>query len=367
MEPGSRTSITFSAVRRDGSIADLELACAVAPGNKPAVLVSVVSDITDKARANTQLNYLAFKDALTGLPNRALFFDRLRQTLVASRRSRQGFALLACDLDDFKTVNDNYGHEAGDAALQIAAERLSSCCREVDTVARMGGDEFVLILPGVVEPSHAALVANRVITAVGEPFSLGGLSCCVGVSVGIAFYPQNGQTIETLLRSADAAMYESKTAGKTRLGFADQRNLDASASGLRFMARADVHKTGIGPADAQHQKLAAMIGRLGIDFAAGEDVQRLHATFDAIIAFAQSHFADEEALMDRYEIENRVTHQQMHRKLMQDAKSLAKGLDDSSMMLIMISLQEWLLQHIESADVPLARRLHEKGYVDTSR
>ena len=110
-----------------------------------------------------------------------------------------------------------------------------------------------------------------------------------------------------------------------------------------------------------------MIGRLGIDFAAGEDVQHLHATFDAMIAFAQSHFDDEEALMDRYEVEDRVTHKQMHRKLLQDAKSLAKGLDDSSMMLIMVSLQEWLLQHIESADMPLARRLQEKGYVDTPR
>jgi len=129
------------------------------------------------------------------------------------RRTGDGFALLACDLDGLKSVNDTYGHEAGDQVLRVAAERLRSCCREVDTAARMGGDEFALILPGVSDPDDAALVANRLIVALAAPIVVDGGSCSVGASVGIALYPRDGQTAETLVRAADAAMYASKASG----------------------------------------------------------------------------------------------------------------------------------------------------------
>ncbi len=363
--PGSSSAITFNAVRKDGSIVVLEMVAAVASRPEPKMLVAVLTDITEKARADTQLNYLAFNDALTGLPNRALLFDRMRQTIMASRRSGRGFALLACDLDDFKIVNDTFGHETGDAVLQIAAERLRSCCREVDTAARMGGDEFVVILPGVVEPSHAALVAGRVIVALAEPIDVGSERRSVGVSLGIAFYPQDGQTVDTLFRSADAAMYASKVAGGNCFSFADAQKLDIAASGRGFVAWSEAHDTGIGVADVQHRQLAALIGKLATDLAAGEDSQRVRASFGAIIAFAESHFAAEEALMDRYGIDDGAIHKQMHRTLLQDARSLATNLSESSMMLITSFLNEWLLRHIDSADKALARQLQEKGYVDT--
>ncbi len=307
--PDRSGAITFNAVRKDGSIIILEMVAAVATRLEPKMVVAVLSDITEKARADTQLNYLAFNDALTGLPNRALLFDRMRQTIMASRRSGRGFAVLACDLDDFKIVNDTFGHETGDAVLQTAAERLRSCCREVDTAARMGGDEFVVILPGVVEPSHAALVAGRIIVAVAEPINLGSEQRSVGVSLGVAFYPQDGQTVDALLRSADAAMYASKLAGGNCFSFADAQKLDIAASGQGwFVAWSGAHDTGIGVVDAQHRQLAALISKLGSDLAAGEDSQRVRAAFEAIIAFAESHFAAEEALMDRYDIDDRALH-----------------------------------------------------------
>ena len=192
---------------------DLELTGTVVPGRGEICVVAVAKDITARVRDDARLNYLAFSDCLTGLANRTLFRDRLRQSLLASRRTGDGFALLACDLDGFKSINDTYGHEAGDQVLRVAAERLRSCCREVDTAARMGGDEFALILPGVSDPDDAALVANRLIVALAEPIVVDGDSCSVGASVGIALYPRDGQTVETLVRAADAAMYASKASG----------------------------------------------------------------------------------------------------------------------------------------------------------
>ncbi len=182
LKPGSGVSIIFSAVRKDGSILDLELTGTVVPGRGEIGVVAVVNDITERVRDDARLNYLAFNDGLTGLANRTLFLDRLRQSLLASRRTGDGFALLACDLDGFKSVNDTYGHEAGDQVLQIAAERLRSCCREVDTAARIGGDEFALILPGVSDSIGAALVANRLIVGLSEPIAVDGDSCSVGAA-----------------------------------------------------------------------------------------------------------------------------------------------------------------------------------------
>jgi diguanylate cyclase (GGDEF)-like protein/hemerythrin-like metal-binding protein/PAS domain S-box-containing protein len=367
MKPGSRTSIAFSAVRKDGSIADLELAGMVAAGGGHPMVLAVATDVTHRVRTDAQLTHLAFNDGLTGLANRTLLFDRLRQTVMASRRSRDVFALLVCDLDRFKTVNDSYGHETGDAVLKAAAERLRSCCREVDTAARMGGDEFVLILPGLAAPSDAELVAGRVISALAAPIVLGKISVCVGVSIGIALYPKNGETIETLLSAADAAMYLSKATGTNRFSFAGTRKPEAAASGLRFIAWSDLHETGLPEIDAQHAKLAAMIGRLGSDLVAGESIHRMHATFEKLIASARAHFAAEEALMKRFAIEDRARHEHAHRKLLQDAVSMAAGLDESNMMLTMSFLNEWLLHHVDSDDKDLARQLQAKGYGEADR
>jgi diguanylate cyclase (GGDEF)-like protein/hemerythrin-like metal-binding protein/PAS domain S-box-containing protein len=364
LKPGSGVSIIFSAVRKDGSIMDLELTGTLVPDRGEICMVAVVNDITERVRDDARLNYLAFSDGLTGLANRTLFLDRLRQSLLASHRTGDGFALLACDLDGFKSINDTYGHEAGDQVLRIAAERLRSCCREVDTAARMGGDEFALVLPGVSDPNGAALVANRLIVALGEPIAVDGDSCSVGASVGIALYPRDGQTIETLVRAADAAMYASKASGGNCSSLADSGKRQGTATGINVVTWSDAHKIGIGTIDEQHRALAGMVGRLGAEFAAGREAPRLRASLGELVAFARAHFAAEEALMDRYAIADRATHKQAHRRLLQDALSLAKSARSSSMMVTVGFLHEWLLRHVDSADRDLGRQLLAKGYAE---
>jgi diguanylate cyclase (GGDEF)-like protein/hemerythrin-like metal-binding protein/PAS domain S-box-containing protein len=364
LKPGSGVSIIFSAVRKDGSIMDLELTGTVVAARGEISVVAVVNDITEKVRNEAWLNYLAFSDGLTGLANRTLFLDRLRQSLLASRRTGDGFALLACDLDGFKSINDTYGHEAGDQVLRVAAEMLRSCCREVDTAARIGGDEFALILPGVSDSNDATLVANRLIVALGQPIAVDGDSCSVGASVGIALCPRDGQTIETLVRAADAAMYASKASGGNRLSLADPCKHEGKAPGVNFVAWSDAHKMGIGTIDEQHRALAAMVGRVDAEIVAGRDAPRLRASLGELVAFARAHFAAEEALMDCYAIADRATHKQAHRRLLQDALSLANTSRSSSMMVTVGFLHEWLLRHVDSADRELARQLLAKGYCE---
>src|SRR5262249_8704321 len=159
--------------------------------------------------------------------------------------------------------------------------------------------------------------------ALAKPIMVGKLSVSIGISIGIAFYPKDGDTIETLFAAADAAMYASKASGKNRFSFADSSKLEGAASPLTFIAWNDQHDVGIRAFDAEHHKLATMIGMLGADLAAGEDVRRVRISFEKLIAYAQVHFGTEEALMDRHAVPDRVAHKQEHRKLLQDARSLA--------------------------------------------
>jgi diguanylate cyclase (GGDEF)-like protein/hemerythrin-like metal-binding protein/PAS domain S-box-containing protein len=362
LKPGNGVSIIFSAVRKDGSILDLELTGTAVAERDEIGVVAVVNDITQRVRDDARLNYLAFSDGLTGLANRTLFLDRLRQSLLASRRTGDGFALLVCDLDGFKSVNDTYGHDAGDRVLQAAAEILRSCCREGDTAARLGGDEFALVLPRLSEADDAAQVANRLILALAEPIAIDSDSCSIGASVGIALYPRDGEDIDALVHAADAAMYASKAAGGNCSMFADPAKHEDRTPGGSAVPWADMHNMGIGTLDAQHRALAAMVGRVRAEFAAGRDAERLRASLSELVAFARAHFAAEEALMDRYAIADRAAHKQAHRRLLQDACSHVQASRGSGMMITVGLLHEWLLRHVDSADKELARQLVAKGY-----
>jgi diguanylate cyclase (GGDEF)-like protein/PAS domain S-box-containing protein len=183
--------------------------------------VGVKENITERKNMLEHLDQLAHYDKLTGLPNRTLFFDRLECMQALSQRDGREFALLFIDLDGLKQVNDNYGHEAGDAVLGTVARRLESCIRQSDTASRMGGDEFTVILGNLDRGTHdAALVAEKILQALSAPVPLpGGESCSIGASVGISLYPEDSDDLERLLSAADTAMYAVKREGKNGYRF----------------------------------------------------------------------------------------------------------------------------------------------------
>ena len=177
-------------------------------------MLTMFRDITERKRAEETIKQMAYHDALTDLPNRLLFNDRLNLALAHARRSQQKLALMMLDLDHFKEVNDTLGHSVGDKLLRVVGKRLTSLVRESDTVARMGGDEFMLTLPEVAEAEDAARIAEKILRGFQKPFVLDGHELHVTTSVGIAMYPDDGEDGGTLMKNADIAMYRAKEQGR---------------------------------------------------------------------------------------------------------------------------------------------------------
>ena len=179
-------------------------------------LVGITREINEIRQTEVALQHLATHDTLTDLPNRYLMMDRLNQLLGRARRSGAVAALLFLDIDRFKDVNDSYGHEVGDLLLRAVAQRLTKSVRQSDTVSRIGGDEFVVVLETIRQVHDADAVALKVLDAVARPLTLGSHRVKVTVSIGISFYPENGADADTLLRAADSAMYLAKNEGGNR-------------------------------------------------------------------------------------------------------------------------------------------------------
>jgi diguanylate cyclase (GGDEF)-like protein/PAS domain S-box-containing protein len=182
---------------------------------------SVISDLTQIKNDEDELRHRADHDVLTNLPNRYLFQDRMAQAISRSGRNKAKFAVLFVDIDDFKKINDGLGHDAGDMVLREVSIRLVQCGRDVDTVARVGGDEFTLILEGVRE-DDISVVASRIIERMRQPFSYHGKDVHLTVSIGVAIYPENGKYAPEIIKNADLAMYHAKGFGKDRYFFFTQ-------------------------------------------------------------------------------------------------------------------------------------------------
>ncbi len=176
--------------------------------------MGIAHDITDRKQAEVRIRYMALHDALTGLPNRALLQDHLAQAIALARRNHDKAAVLMLDLDHFKRVNDSLGHSVGDRLLETVAMRLKAGLRASDIVARLGGDEFVILLPVVADNSDVEQVAHKVLAALVEPFEVEGRVLQIGASIGMSRYPEDGEDVEVLLQSADAALYEAKRNGR---------------------------------------------------------------------------------------------------------------------------------------------------------
>ncbi len=179
-----------------------------------------VLDRTDLEVVNCKLSMLAHTDTLTGVPNRMLFDDRLQQAIAKAKRDGKRLALMFIDLDHFKPVNDTYGHAVGDLLLQQVAKRMVGCVRESDTVARIGGDEFEVLLPDVDEANDALVVANKVRDALAQPFDLDGVRVNISSSIGVAVFPWHGGNVIELGKNADDALYRAKDKGRNRVELA---------------------------------------------------------------------------------------------------------------------------------------------------
>lgn len=212
--------------RRKGGEAYLEwLSINVIPGSKdqPDRYVGIFNDITELRRKDERNHYLAFHDPLTGLPNRALLQDRLRHAVSMAERSGTRLAVMFIDLNRFKAINDTLGHDMGDQLLQRIAQRFKALLRHSDTVARMGGDEFVVLLEQQTLPEDCIDRANTLINALAEPIEVRGVAMQVGISIGIAVFPEDGATDFELMKHADAAMYAAKAEGVSAYRFFSRR------------------------------------------------------------------------------------------------------------------------------------------------
>ena len=220
-EKGSISNFEFQAHRKDGSKMWLLENTRVVRDSSGAALYyeGTVADITDRKAAEERVQFLAYYDALTGLPNRTLLRDRLSKALASARRQKCKVALLYFDLDGFKIINDSLGHSVGDLVLQQVAERLKKWVREQDTVARVGGDEFLIVLTAVKEAADAAVAAERLLNTMTAEFVVQGHSLGIGCSVGISIFPEHGADSETMIKNADAAMYCAKESGRNNFRF----------------------------------------------------------------------------------------------------------------------------------------------------
>lgn len=203
------------ALRKDGTGFPIELNVTEIRIGGTRHFTGIFRDVTERRLAEERIQHLAYYDSLTGIPNRALFYDRLSQAISIARRDRHQLALLYLDLDKFKPINDALGHEAGDEVLKSVVDRVRQRGRESDTISRIGGDEFTVILPKIAGRQDAASVAEKIIEALRSSIYLSrqAREVSLGVSIGIAIFPDDAGEMDALVRAADAAMYKAKQTG----------------------------------------------------------------------------------------------------------------------------------------------------------
>lgn len=350
-------------VRKDGKVlwGSVQASLVRDEQGAPEYVISAIQDITERKYTEHQISFMAYHDKLTGLPNRALFFDRLSQTISQARRSRKHVALLFLDLDGFKPINDTYGHEAGDAVLKMVAQRLLACVRAVDTVARLGGDEFAIIVGELDSPAEIERVAEQILQAFAQPLTLPeGNDCTVGTSMGVSIYPDNGEEMDSLLAAADAAMYESKRRGKNTYTYFGGTSVDPGDPGA-WIVFDSAHHVGVVEIDEQHRELVRLVNRLNgaIKNKVG-DATTLRL-YDELIKFTVFHFATEHRLMEQSAYPDIARHDQEHAHLVEEALHFKSRLTQGGDLLALQSIKDWLLNHIHYSDKSLARHLLEHG------
>jgi diguanylate cyclase (GGDEF)-like protein/hemerythrin-like metal-binding protein/PAS domain S-box-containing protein len=318
-------------------------------------IYAAANDVTERRETESRLQNLAYFDGLTSLPNRSLFLDRFEQALGYGNRNHVHVGLLFIDLDGFKTVNDLHGHEAGDEVLKKAARIFSSVVRQTDTVARMGGDEFVIQLSELNDPKDAGLVAQKIINVLAKEITLAsGATCRVGASIGVSIFPDHGQNLDDLLLAADLAMYESKKTGKNKFIFAHELMQEIQSTELPA-----THVVGVSVMDEQHGEMLGLASTICASLGNGqEDIEELFIQLQDV---TRHHFATEHQLMSKSGYPRQKEHDLIHDHLLAELRAFHVQLNKSGSRFLCAQLKRWVLEHIAGEDMELAVYLRGKN------
>jgi len=220
--------------KRDGMLIDTSVTIAPLKDSEGILygFVNIIADITERNAAKQKIEFLAYHDPLTGLPNRLLLQDRMQQAIAQADRQQKGLALMFLDLDNFKKINDSLGHATGDSFLKEVATRLKKCVRDTDTISRQGGDEFVIILGDLSGNDVTPPIMSKIMERLQDPFHTEGIELSTSVSIGVALYPDDGSDFETLSKKADMAMFRAKEAGRNTYRFFDEEMNTAATEHL---------------------------------------------------------------------------------------------------------------------------------------
>ena len=322
-----------------------------------------IEDISERVEMQRQVRELASYDPLTRLPNRRLAMERLTQQLMRAQRAQSILALLFIDLDRFKPINDELGHDVGDWLLQAAAQRIQACLRKSDTAARMGGDEFVVLLPDLQTVEAATAVGEKIRSELGRDFvTPKGVILQISSSIGVAIYPDHGDSEETLLRLGDEAMYKAKRSGRNAVQlWAPSTSAGNDASG-HSAPRVNVHlrwkpafACGHAVIDQEHEALFDLANTL-LDAAElrKSNPAEFEAAFDALLTHASEHFAHEETILQAHGFANLTAHTQLHRTLLAHAREVHASEVTAVDGLVRFLVSELVTDHIQGEDQAFA-------------
>ncbi|PKO60486.1 MAG: hypothetical protein CVU24_12795, partial [Betaproteobacteria bacterium HGW-Betaproteobacteria-18] len=297
-----------------------------------------LEDISERIQMADQVRELAFYDQLTSLPNRRLALERLSQHIARARRTKSRLALLFIDLDEFKPINDELGHEVGDWLLQAVAQRIRACLRESDTAARLGGDEFVVLLPDLPNSAVAMAVAEKIRQALVQEYVTDqGMVLSISSSIGVALYPDHGATEADLLRLGDQAMYLAKKGGRNAIHLCVPPVSESSTVVDRSAPQSYVHlrwktafESGNPVIDQEHEALFLLANAL-LDQVALRRQQPLafEAAFETLLSHVADHFKHEEAILQAHGFANLAAHARQHEALVARARVLHRRLQNA--------------------------------------
>lgn len=330
---GARTVTEVALRHREGRLIHAEVVTTVHEDKTGRLtVVGITRDISARKASEAEMERLALYDPLTDLPNRRTLLDRLGQAFSRAGREGSRFALLFLDLDRFKPINDDYGHDVGDFVLQEAARRMRVCVRGADTVARVGGDEFVVILSAIENCSQALLVAGKIHASLCVPFVFPeGPTVAITSSIGVALYPDHGKNQRDLMKACDDAMYLAKADGKNRVQLAEESPEEpflsgageATAQALVTFQWRRAYTSGNAAIDAEHRELFKEINQLmraGLDKEAHPEP--FVAAARALVLHIKDHFSHEDAVLQKVGFEGAEAHAARHRELLDRAAAL---------------------------------------------